>query len=200
MKPSPRKPLDRLLATRGVLRTSRILGLGIHPRTLYALRDSGRLIRLARGLYRPSGLPDLAEPDIVTVAARTPKAVVCLISALSLHGLTTQIPHAVDIALPPGTKAPRLSHPPVQIYRYSKKTLAAGVETRTIDSVAVRVFSPAKTIADAFKFRNRIGLETALEALRTAISRRRVPPSEILLFARLCRVERIIRPYLEAIL
>ena len=135
----------------------------------------------------------------MVVAKRIPSAVVCLISALAIHELTSQIPHVVQIALRPGARTPRIGHPPIEVFRFSKISLAAGVEERQIDGMTVRVFSPEKTLADVFKFRNRIGLEVALEALRNYARRKRRRFDLILEFAQICRVERVMRPYLEVV-
>src|SRR3989304_3089135 len=110
----------------GVMRTSQALRAGIHPRDLYALRDAGVLARVSRGVYRLSELPPLREPDLATVAARVPKAVVCLLSALHFHAITPEIPHAVSIALPPGTAAPKLGWPPITVYRFAPEAFQAG--------------------------------------------------------------------------
>mgnify|MGYP001766707941 FL=1 len=183
----------------GTLRTQEIIGAGIHPRALYAMRDSGAVETLGRGIYRLASLPPMSEPDIAVVAKLVPSAVVCLISALALHELTTQIPHAVQIALLPGRHAPRISHPPLEVFRFSPKAYAAGVEERVVDGVKARVFSAEKTLADVFKFRNRIGLETAVEALRNYAARKRRRFDLVQDYARVCRVEQVMRPYLEAL-
>ena len=106
----------------GILRTTQALAEGIHPRTLYELRDQGQIISLHRGLYRLADLPPLGNPDLATIAARVPSAVICLVSALSFHGITTQIPHQVDIALPLGTKGPKTTFPPLRTFRFSPFT------------------------------------------------------------------------------
>lgn len=184
---------------RGVLRTSRALRLGIHPRVLYRLRDSGRLIPVARGLYRLADLPESSQPDLVAVASRVPQAVICLISALSFHGITTQIPHEVHIALPRRTRYPRLDHPPTRVFLMTGAAYSEGIETHSIEGVQIRVYGPEKSVADCFKFRNKIGMDVAVEALRLARERKRVTPRGLLYYARLCRVERVMRPYLEAL-
>ncbi len=183
----------------GMLRTSQAIALGVHPRTLYALREAGWLQRVSRGLYRLATLPELGNPDLATVAARIPQGVICLISALAFHELTTQIPHQVDIAVPRGTKQPRLEFPPIRVFRFSEPMFQAGIETHRVDDVQVRVYSPAKTVADCFKFRNRIGIDVAVEALRLCRERKAAGVNELLEYARLCRVERVILPYLEAL-
>lgn len=183
----------------GVLRTSRALALGIHPRTLYRLRDSGRLAVVSRGVYRLAELPEPSQPDLVVVATRVPQAVVCLISALSFHGITTQVPHEVQIALPRGRRRPQLDHPPIRVFQLTGKAYTEGIETHSIEGVPVRIYSPEKTIADCFKFRNKIGLDVAVEALKLGRERKRVSIMSLLHHARICRVERVMRPYLEAL-
>jgi predicted transcriptional regulator of viral defense system len=163
-----RKPVQDAIALfrqhSGTLRTAKALRLGIHPRTLYAMRDSGVLERLSRGLYRLAELPPLSNPDLVTVTLKVPQAVVCLVSALAFHELTTQVPHAVDVALHRGSGRPRLKHPPLRIFWFSGPAWSEGVETHPLDNVPVRIYSPAKSVADVFKYRRKIGLDVALEA------------------------------------
>jgi predicted transcriptional regulator of viral defense system len=183
----------------GILRTKEALGLGIHPRTLYQLRDDGVLEQVSRGVYRLAELPDLANPDLVTVALRVPRAVICLVSALAYHEATTEVPHEVHIALPRGTKAPQLDHPPLRVFRYSGPALTEGVEVVNLDGVSVRIYDLAKTVVDCFRFRNKLGVDIAVEALNLAVKRRGVKPSDILGYARFCRVENVMIPYLEAI-
>ncbi len=183
----------------GMLRTSRAIALGVHPRTLYALRDAGRIQQVTRGLYRLAELPELGNPDLAAVASRIPQGVVCLISALAFHGMTTQIPHQVDVAVPRGTKQPRLDFPPIRIIRLSDQLYKAGIESHALDGVGVRVYSAAKTVADCFRFRHRIGIDVAVEALKLFHSRKEASMRELLAYARLCRVERIMMPYIEAL-
>ncbi len=183
----------------GTLRTGEALAAGIHPRTLYVLRDMGELEQLARGLYRLAGLPPLSEPDLATVAKRIPQGVVCLISALAFHELTTQIPHEVHLALPRTARHPRIDYPPLHVYRFSRESFVVGVETHVIDKVPVRVYSPEKTLADCFKYRNKIGLDVVIEALRTYRGRRGARLQAVLEYSKICRVEQVVRPYLEAI-
>ena len=181
----------------GLLRASTALQLGIHPRTLYGLRDAGALAQLGRGLYRLADLPPLSNPDLVIVAARYPQAVICLISALAFHELTTQVPHRVDVAIHNQAAQPLLDQPPLRVFRFSGRAWTEGVTTYPIDDVAVRITNPEKSIADAFKYRNKIGLDVALEALKEYRARRDFDRSRLLKYARICRVERVLRPYLE---
>lgn len=181
----------------GMLHTSDAIRLGIAPRSLYALRESGAVTELARGLYRLADLPPLSQPDLVTVALKIPKGVICLISALAFHDLTTQIPHEVYIALPYSSEKPRLAYPPIRLFWISGKAFPAGAATQIVDGVNVRVYDPEKTVADCFKFRNKIGLDVALEALKRCAGRRDFRLSRLITYARLNRVERVMRPYLE---
>ena len=197
--PSANQQAHRIFKTHGgTLRTREALAAGIHPRTLYAMRDAGELERLTRGLYRLAELPPLSNPDLATVGKRVPQGVVCLISALAFHELTTQIPHVVHLALPRNARTPRLGHPPLQVYRFSAETFKAGLEKHSIEGVDVRVYNAEKTLADCFKYRNKIGLDVVLEALRAYRGRRGARLQRVLEYARACRVESVIRPYLEA--
>lgn len=182
----------------GVLRTADALRRGIHRREFYGLRDSGVLERLSRGVYRLADLPPLGEPDLVTVAARVPKAVIALVSALHFHGLTTEIPHAVSIALPRGTATPLLDWPPLDIYRMSSPMYSVDIEQHDRDGVTLRVYGAAKTVADCFKFRSRVGVDVAVEGLRSGLEERRFTPAEVLRAAECLRVDTVMRPYLEA--
>lgn len=184
----------------GILRTSEALDHGVHPRTLYAMRDAGMLERLDRGLYRLSDLPPLSDPDLVTVASKIPKGIVCLISALHFHDITTQIPHAVSIAVRRGSGPPRLDYPPIHLYWFSGEAFTAGIELHHIDETPVQVYSAEKTLADCFKYRNKIGMDTVLEALSLYRDQRKPKPRKLIEYAKVCRVEKVMRPYLEALL
>jgi predicted transcriptional regulator of viral defense system len=183
----------------GMLRTGEALQSGIHPRTLYLMRDSGVLERISRGVYRLADLPPLSDPDLVTVATRIPHGVICLISALAFHRLTREIPHYVYVALPRGSEPPRLDHPPLRVFWLTDAVFRAGVQTLDLDGVSLHIYGAAKTIADCFKYRNKIGIGVAVEALRTLNDRGDLDPDEILHFAGICRVEAVMRPYLLAL-
>jgi len=197
---SQRKALDLFRQHQGMLRTSQALELGIHPRTLYALRDAGLVERLARGLYRLTGLPPLTEPDLVTVALKIPDGVICLISALAFHRLTTQIPHVVDVAVEQESRRPRLTYPPVRVFWFSGTAWREGVATHIIDGIPVRITTPAKSVADSFKYRRKLGRDIALEALESYRRHKDFDVGELLRCARICRVETVIRPYLDVLL
>ena len=184
----------------GILSTSQALRLGIHPRTLYALRDEAKLERMERGLYRLAHSKPLGNPDLVTVALKVPKGVVCLISALAFHRMTTQIPHAVYLAIPANDQAPALQYPPLRLFWYSKAVYKNGIEQEKLDGTQIRVYSPEKTLADCFKYRNKLGIDVCVEALNLYRRRGRMKMDLIERYAKLCRVERVMRPYLESIL
>jgi predicted transcriptional regulator of viral defense system len=184
----------------GALRTMEAVQMGVHPRTLYAMRDAGMLEQLGRGLFRLSDLPPLGNPDLVAVGLRVPEGVICLLSALAVHEITTQIPHEVHIALRRGAESPRLEHPPVRVFWFTGTAFDEGIETRKLDGVGIRVYGAAKTVADCFKYRNKLGLDVALEALKLYLQRRAGSIDDLVRFARVCRVEKVIRPYVEALL
>lgn len=182
----------------GIIRTAEAIKAGIHPRTIYQLRDKGELEQLSRGVYRLAGKELVSNPDLVIVATRIPQAVVCLISALAFHEITTQIPRAVSIALARGVDSPRLDYPPITTHRFSEPTLVAGIEEHKIDGVSIKIYSPEKTLADCFKFRNKIGIDVVLEALKLYKAHKRFNLAVLQKYAKICRVEKIMRPYLEA--
>jgi len=195
---SATKALGIIREAGGNIRTAKAIESGIHPRTLYALRDDGTLEKISRGVYRLAELGAVSAPDLVTVASRFPQAVICLISALSFHNLTTQIPHHVAIAIERGTRIPRIDFPPISVHRFSSQSFRVGVEEHDIDGITVRIYSPEKTIVDSFKFRNKIGMDVVLETLKLYRTRRDYDLGQLLEYSRLCRVEHIMRPYLEA--
>jgi len=183
----------------GILRTQHAIRLGIAPRTLYNMRDAGMILRESRGLYRLADAELGSNIDLIQVALRISKGVICLISALSFHELTTQIPHQVYVALPIDAEKPRLEYPPLRLFWLSQKTFSAGIENYELDGISVKIYGIEKTIADCFKFRNKIGSDVALEALRDYRKREGFNIGTLLHYARIDRVERIIKPYLEAI-
>jgi predicted transcriptional regulator of viral defense system len=184
----------------GALRTGEAIRCGIHPRTLYAMRDVGIIEQLSRGLYRLAELPPLSNQDLVTVSLRAPNGVICLISALAFHELTTQIPHEVHIALERGSEAPRIKHPPLRIYWSKGQAFTEGIKIYEVDGVPVRIYNSEKTIADCFKYRNKLGIDVAIEALRIWRRRKGHSIERLIAYAQTCRVERLIRSYLEALI
>lgn len=184
----------------GQLRMAEAIELGITRYMLYSMRDKGILEQVSRGVYRVAELPPISEPDLVTVALRAPRAVVCLISALAFHEITTQVPHEVAIALERGAQRPRIDYPPISVHRFSSPAFKAGVEEHEIDGVIVRVYCPEKTLADCFKFRNKLGMDVVIESLKLYKARKPFKSDELLKYARICRVEKVMRPYLETVL
>jgi len=182
----------------GQLRMSEAIEHGITRYMLYSLRDKGVIEKVSRGIYRLMELPPISNPDLVTVSLRFPNAVICLVSALSYHDITTQIPHAVSVAVPRDSRLPSLDYPPIQAHRSSNKAYKSGIMEQVIDGVLVKVYNPEKTLADCFKFRNRIGMDVVLEALKLYKTRKKFDLGKLLKYAKICRVEKVMRPYLEA--
>jgi len=173
---------------------------GVSRYTLYSMVADGMLERLSRGVYRLAELDPVTNPDMVTVAQRIPGGVICLISALAFHRLTTQIPHVVWVAIRRGVWEPKLDWPPIRIMEFGEQAYGAGIEVHELDGVPVRIYSPEKTLADHFKYRKKIGLDIALEGLRLYVESEHTKIEELLAMARVCRVERVMTPYLEALL
>ena len=184
----------------GVMRMVEAVRAGVHRRTLYVLRDAGILEQLSRGLYRLADAAPLGNPDLVTVARRVPRGVLCLVSALAYHDLTTQVPHEVYLAVPRDSEPPRIDYPPVRVFRFGTQAFAAGIETHHLEGTPVRVYSREKTLADCFKYRNKIGLDTALEALKRYQEQGRIDAEALVRHAQTCRVAKVMCPYLEAVL
>ena len=184
---------------RRVLRAADVRAQGWSPQLLIRLHQAGKLHRLGRGLY---GLPDAEVTEhqtLIEVCQRVPKAVLCLLSALQFHEIGTQLPHQVWIALPEGTQAPALSYPPLRITRLRGAAYSDGIQTVADHGAPIRVYSAAKTVTDCFKFRNKIGLDVALEALKDARARSKASVDDIWRFAKICRVTNVMRPYLESV-
>jgi len=191
-------PVSIFRESGGQLRMSEAVERGISRYMLYSLRDKGIIEPISRGVYRLADLPPISNPDLVAIALRYPNAVICLISALSFHAITTQIPHEVSLAIRRDTRSPSTDHPPLQVHQFTEESYKAGIEVHIIDGTKVQVYSPEKTLADCFKFRNKIGMDVVLEALKLYRSRMKFDSKKLLQYARICRVEQIMRPYLEA--
>ena len=197
---SQKAAMDQFRRHGGMLRMAEAIRAGIHRRTLYALLDAGALEQLSRGLYRLYDAQPLRNPDLVTVALRVPKGVICLISALAFHEMTTQIPHEIYVAVSRDSEPPRMDHPPIRVFRFSPAPFEVGIETQSIDGIPVRIYGREKTLADCFKYRNKVGMDTTLEAVRLYRRQGRVDAKALMGFAEVCRVSRVMRPYLEALL
>jgi len=191
------KILDYFKKNGGIIRFSSLLKAGFHPDSLRSLEKEGKVEKIARGLYRMTHYTFGPYPDLVIASLQAPKGAICLISALSFHEVTTEIPKYVDIAIPAGTRANKVKYPPVRFYRFSTKTWKAGIEVHKIEGHEIRVYNLAKTIADCFKFRNRIGINVARDALKIAVTEKGVTPQDIIKYAKICRVIRIVKPILE---
>ena len=191
--------LQKALQRAGSARARELEAAGVSRAQLSRLVAAGKLQRLARGLYALPHYQGTEHSALLAVTKRAPQAVLCLLTALRLHGLTTQSPFEVWIAIGNKDHPPRLDYPPLRTVRFSEASLAHGVELRRVDGAAVRVTSVAKTIADCFKFRNKIGLDVALEALREARRKRKASADDLWRCARIDRVSNVMRPYLEAI-
>ena len=188
-----------LAAQQGLLRASHLQALGVARVVLTRLVSSGALERVGRGVYRLPGTQGAEHESLATIAVKVPQAVFCLATALQIHGLTTQLPRQVWIAMPQGSHAPRMDYPPIKMVQFSGDAYAQGIEVVQADQGALRGDGGAKTVGDCFKHRNTIGLDVALEALRETLSTRRASPDELWRFAKVCRVANVMRPYLEAL-
>ena len=188
-----------LAAERGLIRPRDLTERGLPTVALTRLVRQGRLQRVGRGLYALPDRPVSEHNALAEVARKHPQAIVCLLSALRFHDLTTQSPFEVWLAIPNKARAPKMDYPPLRIVRFSGEALNLGVEDHVIDGVPVRVTSVARTVADCFKFRNKIGLDVALEALQEAWRAKRVSMDELWQYATLCRVTNVMRPYMESL-
>lgn len=191
--------LQQLLARGGTMRSQELERAGVTRSEISRMVAAGKVVRVARGLYSAAGYQGSEHSALVAVAKRVPRTLFCLLTALRFHGLTSQAPFEVWIAIGNKARAPRLDYPPIRAVRFTAESLAAGVETHRLENTAIRVTSPAKTVADCFKFRNKIGIDVALEALREVHRTRNASTDDLWRHARLNRVANVMRPYLEAV-
>lgn len=189
----------RLARRRSVIRPKDLDEQDLPRMALMRLVRKGELQRLGRGLYALPGHSFSENHGLVLASASVPNSVVCLLSALRFHDVTTQNPSEIWLAVEGRAWRPRIAYPPLRVFRYSGPAFTSGVETHAIEGQRVRIYNLAKTIADLFKYRNKVGVDVAVEALREAVRSRRVKPSEIDPYARICRVQEVMRPYLEAL-
>ena len=183
----------------GIVRPRDIEAIGLPREYLLRLHRQGKIVRSGRGLY---SLPDAAITEhhsYAEIARRVPGGVFCLLSALAFHEITTQSPTSLWIALPQGARRPAISTPSLRVVRLSGASLTEGIEEHRVEGVPIRVYSAAKTVADCFKFRNKIGLDVAIEALKDSLQQKKATVNEIHRYAKVCRVSNIIRPYMEAL-
>lgn len=196
------KPLERTMQyvrQRGIVRPRELEALGVPREYLLRLYRQGRLHRTGRGIYT---LPDAAVTErhsYAEMAKRVLGAVLCLLSALAFHEITTQSPSSVWIAHGKGARMPAIPSPSLRVVRLTEPSLSEGIETHSVEGVPVRVYSAAKTVADCFKFRNTIGLDIAIEALKDSLRQKGATVNKIYRYAQICRVSNVIRPYMEAL-
>ena len=193
-----RKQLAASARSRIVLQPRDFARLGIHPQQVSRLVTKGELIRVGRGRYMLPQAEHSENLGLALVVAAVPRSVICLLSALRFHNIGTQAPHEVWIAIEQGAARPRIDYPPVRVTLVSGPAFTFGVERHPIDGVPASIYSPAKTVADCFKFRNKIGLDVAIEALREALRAKLCTREELWAAAKVCRVSTVVRPYIEA--
>jgi len=189
----------KLARRQGFIRSNDLAALGLPRVALTRLVRQGRLTRVTRGLYAIPDRPVSEQGALAEIARKHPQAIVCLLSALRLHELTTQSPFEVWLAIPNKARAPRIDYPPLRIIRFSGAALTEGIEEHKIDGVIVHVTNVGRTVADCFKFRNKVGLDVALEALQEAWRAKRATMDELWCYAKVCRVANVMRPYLESL-
>ncbi len=199
MARSQRHIAHALLETHGILRLAELRDAGVTAATVSRMARDGEVVRLSRGLYQLADAPADANHGLAEAAKRLPKGIVCLVSALAFHGLTDQLPAKVWMAVGKQDWVPKSEGMPIRVVRFAERLLAEGIETHPIEGVPVRVFGIAKTVADCFRHRNRIGLAVAIEGLQEALRQRKAAPAEIARAAQRGRVFTVIRPYLEAL-
>ena len=199
MEQKTQRMLDYFEKHGGIVRFSSIIKAGFHPDTLRALEKEGKIEKIARGFYRMTHYTFGPYPDLVIASLQSPRWIVCLVSALAFNEATNEIPRYVDMAIPAGTRANIIEYPPVRYYRFSMKTWNTGVEEHETEGHKIRVYNLAKTIADCFKFRNRIGINVARDSLKIAVNEKGISPQDIMKYAKICRVDKIIKPILETI-
>lgn len=193
-----RRILD-LLGRKGLLRPTDLEAIGVPRVVLTRMTASGQLEKVDRGLYRLPDGPVSEHETLAAVATRVPQAVFCLLTALQIHELTTQLPRQVWITMPRGSHVPRIDYPPLRMIQATDKVYSAGIETVQFDRVPLRVYGAAKTVVDCFKHRNTVGLDVALEALRDARAKKKASADDLWRYAKICRVTNVMRPYLEAL-
>lgn len=196
---SKKEQVLRIADKNGFISASDLEVEGISRNYLYKLEKEGNLTRTARGLYRTNDALITEYTTLAEVSKRHPKAVICLISALEFHKLTTQIPHEIWIALPKGTWRPNTDNTPLNVTFLSGKAYSFGIQEVNVQGISVKIYNPAKSVADCFKFRNKIGLDVAIEALKETWRTQSATMDELSRAAKICRVDKIMRPYLEAI-
>jgi len=190
----------KIVKKKGMITAGDLEKTGVYRNLMYEMCDEGLLVRQSRGLYSASDTQFSEHLSLIEISKRSPNSVVCLVSALSFHGVTTQLPHEVWIAVKRGSWIPKYDSVPVNVTVISGNAFDFGIEKHKISGIEIKVYSIAKTVADCFKFRNKIGLDVAIEALKEVVRSRKATVDEIMKAAEICRVGTVIRPYLEAVI
>ena len=198
MQSARKKAIEIIKRRGGLIRTHEALAEGIHRRTLYGLRNEGDLIPISRGLYQLSDMEIPAEVGLVEVSKKVPNGVICLISALTFHELTTQNPHYIWLAVDRKARKPIIEYPPIRVFFFTGAFFREGVEIHRIMDHDVRIYSAPKTVIDCFRWQNAVGLDVALEAAREYLKRSGSSPASLMEYARICKIEKLVLPYLQA--
>jgi predicted transcriptional regulator of viral defense system len=196
---NPREQRRGTISASGLARTRSLEKAGLSRVAVARMANSGELQRITRGVYAPPNFAPTEHHGLATAAARVPHGVICLLSALQFHGIGTQAPFEVWIAIDRKARKPTIDAPPLRVVRFSKRILKEGVERHVLEGVDVKITSAARTVADCFKYRNKIGLYVALEALRDCWRQKKATMDELHRAARVCRMANVMRPYLESL-
>lgn len=184
----------------GYARSTELIKAGFYKALIYSAMNDGRIVRVKNGVYGLVDAQDISHPDLVTASIMIPNGVICLITALSFYEVTDEIPRYIDVAVPIGMKVNPAEGLPIRIYHFSLETWKQGIEEHNLDGHKIKIFSLAKTIADCFKFRNQIGIDTARSALKNALEERKINHRDVMKYASICRVTNIIKPIVEALI
>jgi predicted transcriptional regulator of viral defense system len=185
---------------KGFARTKDLLSAGIHPRDIKRITEKGLAIRVKRGLYRLSDIPLVSNQGLIDVSLAVPEGVVCLLSALTYHDLTTYNPSVISMAICRGTRRPKIDYPPVTFYYFSRRQFEAGIIEKKITSYKIRIYNPEKTICDCFRYRNKLGIDMVKESLSEYLKRKDRNLERLLEFAEICRVKPMLKTWLEAMI
>jgi len=200
MEKTQAEKILKLIKRKGVLRPRDLDGNSIPRASLQRLHQGGMITKISRGLYTLPGVRITEHHTFAEAAKRVPNGILCLLSALSFHGLTSQAPFQTWMAIDRKSRLPKVDYPSIRFVRFSAQALTEGIEEHKIDGVNVKIYTPAKTVADCFKYRNKIGLDVAIEALRDCWSQRKCTMDELWKYGRICRVEKVMTPYIQALL
>lgn len=199
MNSTEEQKLLEYIAQHGIVRSQEVRAHGWAATYLQRLEESGLIKRVSRGLYTLQNSAESGQSNLALVCKRAPEAVVCLLSALRFHDITTQLPFEVWIAIGNKSRRPLIEYPPIRLMRFSGPALTQGIEHHLVDGVSISVYSAAKTVADCFKYRNKIGLDVAIEALKECRKKQLASVDEIWHYATVCRVTKVMQPYIQAI-